>query len=62
MFRLSGEEVWGDPYGLGYLRSMRVVCYSLRVSWKCNVVLLVNLKDAPGVVDGDRVLGENGIY
>ena len=41
---------------------MKVVCYNLRVSRKCNVLLLVKLKDTPGVVDGDRMLGENGIY
>ena len=41
---------------------MRVACYNLRVSRKCNVVLLVKLKDAPDVVDEDRMLGENGIY
>ena len=57
MFRLGGEGAWGDAYGVGYLRSMRVVCYSLRVSRKRNVVLLVKLKDAPVVVDGDRVWG-----
>ena len=60
MFRLSVEGAWGDAYGVGYLQSMRVVCYSLRVSQKCNLVLLVKL--SPGVVDADRVLGENGIY
>ena len=37
----------GSGYGVGYLRSMKVVCYSLRVSR--NVVLLVILKV---VVDG----------
>ena len=37
----------GSGYGVGYLRSMKVVCYSLRVSR--NVVLLVILK---AVVDG----------
>ena len=42
--------------------SLRVVCYYLRVSRNGNVVLLVKLKDAPGVVDGDRMLDENGIY
>ena len=26
MFRLGLEGVWGDPYGVGYLTSMRVVC------------------------------------
>ena len=41
---------------------MRVVYYNLRVSRKRNVVLLVKLKGAPGVVDGDRMLGKNGIY
>ena len=32
MFRLGWEKVLGDAYGVRYLRSMRVVCYSLRVS------------------------------
>ena len=41
---------------------MKVACYNLRVSQKRNFVLLVKLKDALGVVDGDRMLGENGIY
>ena len=41
---------------------MRVVYYNLRVSRKHNVVLLVKLKGAPGVVDGDKILGKNGIY
>ena len=40
---------------------MRVVCYYPRVGRNHNVMLLVKLKDAPGVVDGDRMLGENGI-
>ena len=31
-----------------------VVFYSLRVSQNSNVALLVKLKDAPAVVDGDR--------
>ena len=40
-----------------------MVCYYLRVSQNCNVVLLVKLKDVTGVLDGDRVmLGKNGIY
>ena len=25
-------------------------------------MLMLELKDAPGVVDGDRMLGKNGIY
>ena len=33
---------------------MRVVYYNLRVSRKHNVVLLVKLKGAPGVVDGQK--------
>ena len=41
---------------------MRVVCYYLTFSGNRNVVLLVNLKDAPGVTDGDSMLGENDIY
>ena len=41
---------------------MRVVYYNLRVSRKRNVVLLVKLKGAPGVVDGDRKKRKNGIY
>ena len=39
-----------------------MVCYYLRVSQNHNVVLLVELKDALGIVDGDKMLGENGIY
>ena len=38
-----------------------MVCYYPRVSRNRNVVLMVKLKDAPGVVDGDQMLGENGI-
>ena len=41
---------------------MRVVCYYLTFSGNRNVVLLVKLKDAPGVTDGDSMLGENDIY
>ena len=41
-------------FGVGYFRSMRVVCYYLGVSRNCNVVLLVKLKVVPGVVDGGR--------
>ena len=37
-----------------------MVCYYLRVSQNRNNVLLVELKDTPGVVDRDRMLGENG--
>ena len=62
MFRLGCEKELDDAYGVGDIRSMRVVCDSLRVSWKYNVVLLFKLKDASGVVDGDRVFGKNGIY
>ena len=32
---------------------MRVNWYYLRISRNCSIVLLVKLKDAPGVVDGD---------
>ena len=39
-----------------------MVCYYLRVSQNHNVVLLVELKDALGIVDGDKMLGESGIY
>ena len=39
-----------------------MVCYYLKVSRIHNVVLLVELKDAPGVVDGYMMLGKNGIY
>ena len=62
MFRLSGKGTWGDTYGVRYLRSMRVLSYSLTFSRKRNVVLLFKPKDAPGVGDGDRVLSENEIY
>ena len=41
---------------------MRVVCYYLTFSGNRNVVLLVKLKDAPRVADGDSMLGENDIY
>ena len=37
-----------------------MVCYYLNVTSNCNVVLLVNLKGVPGVIDGDRVLGKMG--
>ena len=37
-----------------------LVCYYLSVTPSCNVVLLVNLKGVPGVLDGDRVLGKMG--
>ena len=37
-----------------------MVCYYLSVTRNRNVVLLVELKDVPGVLDGDRVLGEMG--
>ena len=32
MFRLGCEKEWDDAYGVGDIRSMRVVCDSLRVS------------------------------
>ena len=35
---------------------MRVNWYYLRISRNCSIVLLVKLKDAPGVVDGDSVM------
>ena len=41
---------------------MRDVCYYFRVSQNDNIVLLAKLKDAPGVVDGDRMFGKNRIY
>ena len=41
---------------------MRVVCYYLRVFQNRNIVLLVKLRNIPGVVDEDRMLGKNGIY
>ena len=41
---------------------MRVVCYYLRISRNRNVVFLNKLKDAPSVVDGDKMLDKNGIY
>ena len=47
---------------MGYFRFMRVVCYHLRVRGNRNVVLLIKFKNAPGAVDGDRMLGKNGIY
>ena len=37
-----------------------MVCCYLRVTQKRNVVLLVKLKDVPGVLDGNRVLGKVG--
>ena len=37
-----------------YFWSIRVVCYYLRLSQNHNFVLLIKLKDAPGVVDGDK--------
>ena len=46
---------------MGYFWSMRVVSYYPRVGRNHNVMLLVKLKDAPVVVDVDRMLGENGI-
>ena len=47
---------------MGYFRSLTLVCYYFRVSRNHNIVLMLELKDAPGVVDGDRMLGKNGIY
>ena len=41
---------------------MGVVYYYLRLSQNHNVAMLDNLNGFPGVVDGDRKLGENGIY
>ena len=41
---------------------MGVVYNYLGFSRKCNVAMLDNPNDFPGVVDGDRKLGENGIY
>ena len=35
-----------------------MVCYYLRVTQNHNVVLLVNLKDVPGVLGEDRVMGK----
>ena len=46
---------------VGYFRSLRMVCHYVRVSRNHNIVLLVKLKDASGVVDGDRMLGNNGV-
>ena len=58
---LGGHEV--DACRVGYSRTLRMVCYYLRVSQNCSVVLLVKLKDVIGVLDGDRVvLGKNEIY
>ena len=37
-----------------------MVCYYRRVTRNCNVVLLVNLKDVPDVLGGDKVLGKMG--
>ena len=37
-----------------------MACYYFRVTRNCNVVLLINLKDVPGVSDGDRLLGKMG--
>ena len=44
---------------MGYFRSMGMVCCYLRVSQNRNVVLLEKPKDAPDVVDGDRILDKN---
>ena len=46
---------------MGYFRSMGMVCCYLRVSQNRNVVLLEKPKDAPDVVDGDRILDKNGL-
>ena len=37
-----------------------MVYYNLRVTRNRNVVLLVKLKNVPGVLDGDRVLAKMG--
>ena len=37
-----------------------MVCYYLSVTRNYNVMLLVELKDVPGALDGDRVLGKMG--
>ena len=37
-----------------------MVFYYHSVTRNCNVLLLVNLKDVPGVLDGDRVLCNMG--
>ena len=37
-----------------------MVSYYFSVTSNCNVVLLVNLKGIPGVLDGDRMLGKMG--
>ena len=37
-----------------------MVCYYLRVTQNHNIVLLVNLKDVPGVLGEDRVMGKMG--
>ena len=37
-----------------------MVYYYLRITRNRNVVLLVKLKDVPGALDGDRVLGKMG--
>ena len=58
----SGWGIWGDACGVGYFWSMGVVCCHLRLSRNHNVVLLDKIKDAPAVLDSDRMLGENGIY
>ena len=60
MFRLGEEGAWGDAYGVGIIGPWGWFAI-LRVTRKRNVVLLVKLTDAPRVVDGDRLLGENGI-
>ena len=56
-----GEGEWGDACGMGYFRSMGMVCCYLRISQNRNVVLLEKPKDAPDVVDGDRILDKNGL-
>ena len=45
-----------------FSQSLRTACYYVRVSQNRNVVLLVKLNDATGIVDGDRMLGKNGIH
>ena len=35
-----------------------MACFYLRVTQNCDVMLLVKLKDVPGVLDGDQLLSE----
>ena len=59
---MGKEEYEIDACGVGSFWSMGVVYYYLRLSRNHNVAMLDNLNGFPGVVDGDRKLGENGIY